>query len=99
MNNFLATSINFHLEYDTRLNTPWILESKNKINEFIRQLVPHTHFIDLASGLSLHSLTESEKDQFWSDHLHPSAAGYDKMAQIIYEKLKLVLMNEILELK
>eukprot|EP00029_Vermamoeba_vermiformis_P003133 TRINITY_DN13502_c0_g1_i1.p1 TRINITY_DN13502_c0_g1~~TRINITY_DN13502_c0_g1_i1.p1 ORF type:complete len:205 (-),score=2.93 TRINITY_DN13502_c0_g1_i1:465-1079(-) len=83
-------------EYDTRPNSPWILASNKKINDFISQLVPNKHFIDLANELPFHSLTESEKDRLWSDHLHPSAAGYDLMADVIYKKLKMVIQDEIL---
>jgi lysophospholipase L1-like esterase len=84
-------------EYDKRPNSTWILESKKKINDFIRQLIPNKHFIDLSNELPLHSLSESDKDALWSDHMHPSAAGYDMMADIIYDKLKAVIRDEIIK--
>ena len=44
-----------------------------------------TTLCDLARKFPMHSLNEQHKAYYWSDDLHPTPKGYEKMAYLLYE--------------
>ena len=66
---------------------------KAKINEGIRQYCEKsastTFFVDLWTLLPFGTLSDEEKKLYWVDGLHMTPLGYDKMASIIFDTLKL----------
>ena len=66
---------------------------KAKVNEGLKQYCEKsastTFFVDLWSDLPFGTLPEEEKDLYWVDALHMTPQGYDKMARIIFDTLKL----------
>ena len=47
-----------------------------------------TLFVDLWNGLPFGSLSSEERGLYWVDGLHMTPKGYDKMASIIFDTLK-----------
>ncbi len=66
---------------------------KAKVNEGLKQYSEKsdssTFFVDLWNGLPFGTLPAEEMDLYWVDGLHMTPQGYDKMAMIIFESLKL----------
>lgn len=46
---------------------------------------------DLAEKFPQQNLSSEDLEKFWSDGLHFTEEGYNKMAQIIYEDMKHLL--------
>jgi lysophospholipase L1-like esterase len=47
--------------------------------------------LDVDQLLPQHSLSSSERKQIWDDEIHLTPQGYDRLGELIYEKLKLYL--------
>lgn len=70
--------------------TLWVM--RNRINqdlrEYARRSQGKTVLCDLAAKLPRHSLSLQAQAMLWNDHLHLTAYGYDRMAEIVYQCLK-----------
>lgn len=70
--------------------TLWVM--RNRLNEDLRKYARRSQgnvvLCDLAAKFPRHSLPPQTQALLWNDHLHPTAYGYDKMAEIVYQCLK-----------
>lgn len=70
--------------------TLWVM--RNRLNEDLRKYALRSQgnvvLCDLAAKFPRHSLPPQTQALLWNDHLHPTAYGYDKMAEIVYQCLK-----------
>lgn len=70
--------------------TLWVM--RNRINEDLRDYARRSQgnvvLCDLANQMPRHSLSLQAQSILWSDHLHLTPYGYDKMAEIVYQCLK-----------
>lgn len=79
--------------------TSYVKETGEKVrillNEKLREYATQTNtcLCDLAKELPQTSLTAEELDKFWDDGLHFTAAGYERMAQILFETIKPLLIH------
>ena len=73
--------------------TLWVM--RNRLNEDLRDYARRSQgsvvLCDLANQLPRHSLSLQAQSMLWNDHLHLTPYGYDKMADIVYQCLKLYL--------
>ena len=46
-----------------------------------------TTLCDLAKKFPMHSLNDHQKAYYWSDDLHPTPKGYEKMAYLLFETI------------
>jgi len=46
-----------------------------------------THYVDLASHMPRLGLRRDVEQRYWDDSVHFTPAGYDKLAELIYETL------------
>jgi len=63
---------------------------RNYINEKLRHYARTNDFTilcDLATKFPRYSLSNEERKKMWEEGLHMTHAGYEKMAEIIYEDL------------
>lgn len=80
----------------------WVKEEgesiRLKVNEKLRRSINQSDddivLCDLANTFPQQSLSEEDLDRFWSDGLHFTEEGYRKMAEIIYEDMKHLLVAE-----
>lgn len=67
-------------------------EKRTKVNELLKNYVQDCAgkmlVSDLSSKLPHNSLSEQDRRKFWHDELHFSPAGYDRMAEIIFDDIK-----------
>ncbi|GJC92387.1 GDSL-like lipase/acylhydrolase [Colletotrichum higginsianum] len=56
-------------------------------NAILSYQSPNYHAFDLNSRIPYHSLTERERNRYWDDGLHLTAAGYDWMGAHVAEAL------------
>ncbi|EFC43356.1 SGNH hydrolase [Naegleria gruberi] len=69
------------------------LNKKSKINNALREFVeksknPKLLFIDLMEELNFCKCTEEEQSKYWDDPIHFTPDGYDRIADILFEKLQ-----------
>lgn len=68
----------------------WIMRKRinQQLRQFAAQSQGRTILCDLAVQIPRHSLSPQLQKLFWSDHLHLTPLGYDKMAEVVYKCLK-----------
>jgi len=72
-------------------------EKRSKVNELLKNYVQDRGAKMIVSDLSIklphNSLSEEDRRKFWDDAAHFSPAGYDRMAEIIFEDIKHHFLN------
>ena len=67
-------------------------KKRNKINELLGTYAADSNgkvvLCDFAAKFPRHSLKPDELERLWNDGLHLTPAGYDRMAEIIYEVIR-----------
>lgn len=79
------------MENNREEDAPSLREGRLKLNSLMVKKVeerPQVQLLDLATLLPYHSMPPEEKELIWDDGVHPTPAGYDHMADIIYDALK-----------
>lgn len=72
-------------------------EKRSRVNSLLQNYVQDHGdkmlLSDLSAKLPHSSLSEEDRRRFWDDDLHFSPAGYDRMAEIIFEDIKHYFMK------
>ncbi|KAG2383685.1 hypothetical protein C9374_004356 [Naegleria lovaniensis] len=68
-------------------------KKKSEVNYAIREYVEKSRnskliFVDLMEELNYCKCTDEERNRYWDDPLHFTPEGYDRIADILFEKLK-----------
>ena len=67
-------------------------EETAKVNAGLREYCEKSHsqsaFVDLHVKLPLATLSNEEKQKYWSNGLHMTPLGYDRMAEVVFDTLK-----------
>ncbi|CAF1516941.1 unnamed protein product [Rotaria magnacalcarata] len=70
-------------------------ENRQKLNQMIRDYVTQSNdpdrvfLVDLDRGIPYHSVNDTaERRRIWDDTLHLTAAGYDRMATLVFDEIK-----------
>jgi len=64
-------------------------KGRNIVNQMLRKFAGETDDVILCDLATEHPHTsEEDKSKYWDDGLHYTPKGYDKMGEIIFEKLK-----------
>eukprot|EP00300_Choanocystis_sp_HF-7_P022142 c21295_g1_i1.p1 GENE.c21295_g1_i1~~c21295_g1_i1.p1 ORF type:complete len:228 (-),score=39.90 c21295_g1_i1:34-717(-) len=62
------------------------LASKQALNTFIQEGLPGSvEVIDLCAALPYYALDAAERERLWDDGLHFTAAGYDRVGEIVFD--------------
>ena len=69
-----------------------LTEKRSRVNDLLKNFVQECGdkmlLSDLSAKLPHNSLSDEDKRKYWNDQLHFSPAGYDRMAEIIFEDVK-----------
>ena len=67
------------------------------LNDKLRDYAVHTNTLlcDLAKELPQRTLTPEDLEKYWDDGLHFTAAGYERMAEIIFDSIKPLLIQDV----
>ncbi|CAF1005572.1 unnamed protein product [Rotaria sordida] len=70
-------------------------KNRQELNRMIRDYVANAndqnrvYLVDLDKGIPYHSVDDNkEREQIWDDTIHLTAAGYDRMATLIFDAIK-----------
>ena len=64
---------------------------RQEVNELIRNYAnnPRVHLVDLAKEIRFHHVDDfQQRDATWDDGVHFKAAGYDRMADLIFQAIQ-----------
>ena len=64
------------------------LQVNNLLKNYVQDRDSKMLLCDLSTKLPRKSPSDEDRRKFWSDDLHLSPAGYDRMAEIIFEDIK-----------
>lgn len=64
------------------------LQVNNLLKNYVQDCGSKMLLCDLSTKLPRQSLSEEDRRKLWADDLHFSAAGYDRMGEIIFEDIK-----------
>ncbi|KAJ3199037.1 hypothetical protein HDU83_005389 [Entophlyctis luteolus] len=71
------------------------------LNDLIRQRVQKRnaagdaiYLLDLHAQFPLFELSTAERARLWGDHVHPTAAGYDVIGQLVFESIVSAFENK-----
>jgi len=74
-------------EHGEETKLPWLEKKRKIVNEGIKKICPGS-FIDFAKEIPQLTLSESERKRIWNDSIHLNPAGYEMMAQMIFDFIK-----------
>lgn len=63
-------------------------EVNEKLQRFAKVNEKKTLFLDLARQIPLLNISVEERKKYWSDGVHFTTVGYDKMAELLFECIK-----------
>ena len=69
------------------------LKVNQKLRSYVKECGDEIFLCDLAEKFPQQSLSAVDLEKFWSDGLHFTEEGYSKMAEIIYEDMKHLLVS------
>jgi len=69
-------------------------EFNEKLKNFAKGNEDWLSICDVEKLMPLYQLSDDDQRTLWDDHLHPSASGYDKMGEIIYEHIYIDLFDK-----
>lgn len=57
-------------------------------------LIKNRYIFDLKEKIPYHSMDEKERDEIWDDGLHFTSKGYERMGEMIAERLIEIIESE-----
>jgi len=74
--------------YDT-YQSIWYTTNE-QLRQYAAENTQKTVLCDLAECFPMFSLNAEQRNLYWSDNLHPSKAGYERMAEILYKTISMM---------
>ncbi|EDO48313.1 predicted protein [Nematostella vectensis] len=78
------------------LSVTWVREKRKNVNEMLKaysdESAGRVVICDFAEEFPRERLCEEELNKFWDDGLHLTPQGYDRMAEIIFDALRPLLL-------
>lgn len=70
-------------------------KKRDSLNTFIKSdMRDEVYIFDLKEKIPYHSMEEKERDEIWDDGLHFTSKGYERMGEMIAERLIEIIESE-----